>query len=77
MNRVVVYETHGGPEVLEVRQVTAPHAGPGEVRVRVRAAGLNAMVGLFVAKPRDGLGVRHRAARRLRLRLCWCRGRGG
>jgi len=51
MSRAVVYETHGGPEVLELRQVTEPHAGPGEVRVRVRAAGLNAMDGLFVANP--------------------------
>jgi NADPH:quinone reductase-like Zn-dependent oxidoreductase len=51
MSRAVIYETHGGPEVLEVRQVLEPHAGPGEFRVRVRAAGLNAMDGLFVANP--------------------------
>jgi NADPH:quinone reductase-like Zn-dependent oxidoreductase len=34
-------ESFGGPEVLEVRYVAEPHAGPGEVRVRVSAAGLN------------------------------------
>lgn len=43
MSRAVIYETFGGPEVLELRDVPEPHAGPGEVRVRVRAAGLNAM----------------------------------
>lgn len=31
----------GGPEVLEVREAPDPEAGPGQVRVRVRAAGLN------------------------------------
>jgi NADPH2:quinone reductase len=32
---------YGGPEVLRVLDIPAPHAGPGEVRVRVRAAGVN------------------------------------
>src|SRR5258708_5221081 len=31
----------GGPEVLEVREVSRPAASPGEVLVRVRAAALN------------------------------------
>ena len=43
MSRAVVYEQFGGPEVLELRDVPEPHAGPGEVRVRVTAAGLNPM----------------------------------
>jgi NADPH:quinone reductase-like Zn-dependent oxidoreductase len=43
MSRAVVYETFGGPEVLELREVPEPHAGPDEVRVRVSAAGLNPM----------------------------------
>src|SRR5258707_3260113 len=43
MSRAVIYETFGGPEVLELREVPEPHAGPGEVRVRVAAAGLNRM----------------------------------
>jgi len=51
MSRAVIYETYGGPEVLEVREVAEPHPGPGEVRVRVRAAGLNAMDGMFSANP--------------------------
>jgi NADPH:quinone reductase-like Zn-dependent oxidoreductase len=43
MSRAVIYETFGGPEVLELRDVPEPHPGPGEVRVRVTAAGLNPM----------------------------------
>ena len=43
MSRAVIYETFGGPEVLELREVPEPHAGLGEVRVRVAAAGLNPM----------------------------------
>jgi NADPH:quinone reductase-like Zn-dependent oxidoreductase len=43
MSRAVIYETFGGPEVLELRDVEEPHAGSGEVRVRVSAAGLNPM----------------------------------
>ncbi len=41
MSRTVLRETFGGPEVLEVRRIAEPHAGPGEVRIAVRAAGLN------------------------------------
>ncbi|HEY3548783.1 MAG TPA: NADP-dependent oxidoreductase [Propionicimonas sp.] len=41
MSRAVVVEQFGGPEVLEVREVPEPHAGPGQIRVRVSAAGLN------------------------------------
>jgi len=39
--RAVVLKGRGGPEVLKVEEVPAPQAGPGQVRVRVRAAGLN------------------------------------
>jgi NADPH:quinone reductase-like Zn-dependent oxidoreductase len=42
-----MYETYGGPEVLEVREIPEPHADPGEIRIRVRAAGLNPMDGAF------------------------------
>ncbi|MEO7147949.1 MAG: NADP-dependent oxidoreductase [Terrimesophilobacter sp.] len=41
MSRAVSYSEYGGPEVLTVVEVPTPHAGPGEVRVAVRAAGLN------------------------------------
>src|SRR5690349_13834422 len=51
MSRAVIYEAFGGPEVLEVRDVPEPHAGPGEVRVRVTAVGLNPMDWLLAARP--------------------------
>ncbi|MEU5517113.1 NADP-dependent oxidoreductase [Streptomyces griseoaurantiacus] len=41
--RAVRLRSFGGPEALEVHQVPAPEAGPGQVRVRVTAAGLNPM----------------------------------
>lgn len=51
MSRAVIYEAFGGPEVLEVRDVPEPHAGPGEVRVRVTAAGLNPMDWVIASTP--------------------------
>ncbi|MBE8521692.1 NADP-dependent oxidoreductase [Amycolatopsis sp. H6(2020)] len=51
MSRAVVYEQFGGPEVLELREVPEPHAGPGEVRVRVTAAGLNPMDWGLASRP--------------------------
>ena len=48
MSRAVIYETFGGPEVLELREIPEPHARSGEVRVRVTAAGLNPMDGGIV-----------------------------
>ena len=51
MSRAVIYETFGGPEVLELREVPEPHAGPGEVRVRVTAAGLNPMDWGIASRP--------------------------
>jgi NADPH:quinone reductase-like Zn-dependent oxidoreductase len=51
MSRAVIYEKFGGPEVLEVQDVPEPHAGPGEVRVRVAAVGLNPMDPAIAATP--------------------------
>jgi NADPH:quinone reductase-like Zn-dependent oxidoreductase len=51
MSRAVIYETFGGPEVLELREIPEPHAGPGEVRVRVAATGLNPMDWGISSKP--------------------------
>jgi NADPH:quinone reductase-like Zn-dependent oxidoreductase len=42
-SRAILLESFGGPEVLNLREVPAPQAGPGQVRVRVTAAGLNPM----------------------------------
>ncbi|ANH40480.1 Crotonyl-CoA reductase [Nocardioides dokdonensis FR1436] len=39
--RAMVLTGHGGPEVLELREVGTPAPGPGEVLVRVAAASLN------------------------------------
>ena len=39
--RAVVFEEYGDPEVLKVQDVPEPHAGPGQVRIKVHAAGVN------------------------------------
>jgi NADPH:quinone reductase-like Zn-dependent oxidoreductase len=39
--RAVRFSAFGGPEVLEIVEVDEPHAGPGQIRVSVRAAGIN------------------------------------
>ncbi|KZM73385.1 NADP-dependent oxidoreductase [Nocardia terpenica] len=51
MSRAVIYETFGGPEVLELREVPEPHAGSEEVRVRVTAIGLNPMDWILTSQP--------------------------
>jgi NADPH:quinone reductase-like Zn-dependent oxidoreductase len=40
--RAVEFSRFGGPEVLEIVDLPEPHPGPGEVRIAVRAAGVNA-----------------------------------
>jgi NADPH:quinone reductase-like Zn-dependent oxidoreductase len=42
-SRAVRLQSFGGPEVLDVLDVAAPQAGPGQLRIRVTAAGLNPM----------------------------------
>jgi NADPH:quinone reductase-like Zn-dependent oxidoreductase len=39
--RAVTFSELGGPEVVQVADVPEPHAGPGQVRIRVAAAGVN------------------------------------
>ncbi|MDX0679186.1 zinc-binding dehydrogenase [Sinorhizobium medicae] len=41
MARVVRFHELGGPEVLRIQEVDLPEPGPGEVRIRVKALGLN------------------------------------
>ena len=41
--KAVQFAQYGGPEVLQLAEVEEPHAGPGQVRVAVRAAGVNAI----------------------------------
>ena len=39
--RALQYKAYGGPEVLEWAEAPEPHAGPGEIRIAVRAASVN------------------------------------
>lgn len=39
--KAIQYNAYGESEVLHVVDVDAPHAGPGEVRIAVKAAGVN------------------------------------
>ena len=55
--RAVVITKHGGPEVLQVQERLDPPVGPGEVRIAVKAAGINfadtlARTGLYRDCPR-------------------------
>jgi NADPH:quinone reductase-like Zn-dependent oxidoreductase len=55
--RAVVITKHGGPEVLQVQERSDPPVGPGEVRIAVKAAGINfadtlARTGLYPDSPK-------------------------
>jgi NADPH:quinone reductase-like Zn-dependent oxidoreductase len=39
--RAAIFAEHGGPEVVTVEEVDAPEPGPGEVRLKVAASGMN------------------------------------
>jgi NADPH:quinone reductase-like Zn-dependent oxidoreductase len=39
--KAVRFSQFGGPEVLEIVELPDPHPGPGQVRIAVRAAGVN------------------------------------
>jgi len=41
MVKAVGFSQFGGPEVLEIVDLPDPHPGPGQVRIAVRAAGVN------------------------------------
>ena len=60
--RAVVLESVGGPEALQVRDVPMPDPGPGQVLVKVLAAGVNYIdvyhrTGLYPADLTFGLGL--------------------
>jgi NADPH:quinone reductase-like Zn-dependent oxidoreductase len=55
--KAVVLTGHGGPEVLKVEERPDPEVGPGEVRIAVKASGLNfadtaARVGVYPDAPK-------------------------
>jgi NADPH:quinone reductase-like Zn-dependent oxidoreductase len=55
--RAVVITRHGGPEVLQVQERPDPPVGPGEVRIAVKASGINfadtlARTGLYPDSPK-------------------------
>jgi len=47
MARIVRFHQTGGPEVLKIEQVDVPPPGPGEVRIAVKALGLNRAESMF------------------------------
>lgn len=60
MIRQVVIRRHGGPEVLQLREVPVPEVGRGQVRIRVHTAGvafadLLMREGLYPGAPRPPL----------------------
>lgn len=65
--RAVWISKHGGPEVLQVRETDDPVPGEGEVRVRVKAAGLNfaeisARMGIYPDAPKPPCVVGYEVA---------------
>ena len=60
--RSVIVSRFGGPEVLEMREAPIPEPGPGEVRIKVRAAGVNyadimQRLGLYPDGPQPPFGA--------------------
>lgn len=43
--KAIQFAEYGGPEVLHLADVEAPRPGPGEIRIAVRAAGVNGIDG--------------------------------
>ncbi len=65
--RAVVITRHGAPDVLEVQDRPDPTVGPGQVRIEVKAAGVNfadvmARQGLYAAAPKPPCVVGYEVA---------------
>jgi NADPH:quinone reductase-like Zn-dependent oxidoreductase len=68
--RQAVITRYGAPEVIELREAADPVPGPGEVRLRVRAAGVNfadvlARLGLYPDAPKPPMVVGYEVAGRI------------
>src|SRR5829696_4766235 len=65
--RQAVIARHGGPDVFELREAPDPVPGAGELRIRVRAAGINfadilARIGLYPDAPKPPVVVGYEVA---------------
>src|SRR4051812_41896807 len=65
--RALVITQHGPPEVLKVLERPDPQPGPGEVRIAVKAAGLNfsdllARIGMYPDAPKPPCVVGYEVA---------------
>lgn len=56
--KAIVFDQHGGPEVLRYDEVPTPQPGPGEVLVRLHAAALNRL-DLWVREGWPGLKLQY------------------
>lgn len=56
--KAIVFDQHGGPEVLRLEEVPRPEPGPGEVLVHLRAAALNRL-DLWVREGWPGLKLEY------------------
>src|SRR3974390_2851706 len=68
--RQVAITRYGAPEVLELREAPDPQPGEGQVRIRVRAAGVNfadvlARIGLYPDAPKPPTVVGYEVAGRI------------
>jgi len=65
--RALVITEHGPPEVLKVLEQPEPRPGPGQVRIAVKAAGINfadllARLGLYADAPKPPCVVGYEVA---------------
>ena len=65
--RQAVITRHGPPDVFEIREAPDPSAAAGELRIRVRAAGINfadilARIGLYPDAPKPPVVVGYEVA---------------
>ena len=72
--KALVITQHGPPEVLKVLDRPDPEVGPGEVRIAVKAAGVNfsdllARVGMYPESPKPPSRDRLRGVRATSSRL--------
>ena len=54
--KAVVFSRHGGPEVLERRDVPEPRPGRGEVLIEVKATSIN-HIDIFLRRGMPGITV--------------------